>query len=210
MSRGGPRRFDHDEARRLYAEEGLSYAQIGIRLGVSASAVEQVVSGSRYRRDVVARNREYQRRRYRGAGACLDCGAPIWGGAHARRHPRCTDCAAKLAAVTVRDDALRCSECGEWKADTAFPNAKGRRARRYRHSICRACSAAARQRARERRKQPCESCGNPALPPSEKGAAAADRVLCVACYRASDEFRETQRKAVERSAEARQRRGAAA
>jgi hypothetical protein len=204
MARVYVRKFDWDEARRLRAE-GWSYQAIAERLGVSASAVWQVLTGARRKAEYRERNREALRRLYRGKGSCADCGGPIW--LHtARKHPRCTDCAAKRKTVTVRPDTLRCFSCGEWKPDALFPYSRSHRSRRGHHGACRACQAKVRQAHRERQKRPCEGCGRPALPPSEKGRRGRARVLCLDCYRASDEFKEAGRRA--REASARRRRAA--
>lgn len=43
----GPFRFDRDEARRLKFEDGLTYKEVGRRLGVSSTAVHRAINGDK-------------------------------------------------------------------------------------------------------------------------------------------------------------------
>lgn len=139
------RKFDWDEARRLCAE-GLSYDQIGARLGVSGTAVYRVVvPGIRERMNAasVAWTR---------GGTCPDCGKIGVSRTRLDKSRRCVDCAHKKMVTSVRDGELLCFGCREWKPDHDFPRNRGKRARvrRDRHNFCRGCQAPMRQRSRER------------------------------------------------------------
>jgi hypothetical protein len=62
----------------------------------------------------------------------------------------CSDCAGALkTAANERPDELRCTKCGEWKADEEFRAAR-RKTRRGRHYCCRKCETAARRDYRRR------------------------------------------------------------
>jgi hypothetical protein len=135
------RRFDHDEALRRYRDLGLSIPAIAKQMGVSNASVRLVCDP-----DYRERCRESTRRSAKSA-RCIDCGATIWKG-----RMRCRPCAQRLRATTVREDTLRCSECGEWKPDREFPWQRGKVARRERHSVCRGCQAVVRRRSRAARK----------------------------------------------------------
>lgn len=169
-----PRRFDHDEARRLRAEAGLSVAEIARRMGVTYMSVARVCD-ARIRATFDARHAEWQR-----GGVCVDCGGPCSRNS-TRGVQRCRSCAAAARTLNVRDGELRCERCKEWKPDADFP--KGAKAhRRHRHSLCRSCNTTARREYRDRVKVPCVECGAPCLPANESRAATG---LCRPCYIAS-------------------------
>jgi hypothetical protein len=135
-----PRRFDHDEAKRLYAD-GWPLPRLAQRYGVSYNAVwELCVPGARERKT------EAMRRRYR--QPCPGgCGRLVWTNIKGRSGlcPRCADAA---RATTARTGELLCARCGEWKQDEAFPHRHAAIVRRGRATECRPCQTASR---RERR-----------------------------------------------------------
>lgn len=172
-----PRRFDHDKALRWHIEEGMSIPAIARWMGVSDSSVRRVCDPS-YRE----RSREAMRRNGK-RGACIGCGKTIW-----RKYLRCPTCAGLAQATTVRPDTLRCSGCGEWKPDNAFPPTASNVARRNRHSVCRLCDAERHRQLRARRAVPCTRCGKPRCSSKDKqrpGRQHRDTGLCVRCYHAA-------------------------
>ena len=139
---GRPRKFDWDEARRLRGL-GLTYKEIGVRLGVSLNSVRMACDDeARARYYLMRSDRAYWR-----TGACVDCGTPV---NRFRPGSRCMDCNAKHMAFTVRDDCLLCTSCNRWLPDDNFPMEKARRQRRGRHSLCRPCGAAGKREWRQR------------------------------------------------------------
>lgn len=171
-----PRRFDHDEARRLRAE-GMTYVAIAALMGVTDRTV-RLICDPVQRAKSVARNTAWQR-----SARCPDCGAQTTrhyvGGDH-----RCRVCDSLRQATSVRPNALRCFACHEWKPDEGFPkNRGGRVSRRGRHNFCRVCSTRVRQEYRERHKVPCVGCGVHVLPPSEKRTNGTDVPRCSRCAR---------------------------
>lgn len=169
-----PRTFSWDEAKRLRSQ-GLTYREIANHLGVSDSAV---VFACDDRQRAMAENykAEWQRR-----NTCVDCGKRT--SRNRLGHvSRCLSCSAKARATTVRETTLRCSSCGEWKPDNAFPYSRAaRQTHRGRHQQCRACQTIARRAYRNRHKVPCVGCGKPALPPSEKGTHGTSQPRCRDC-----------------------------
>ena len=142
-----PRRFDHDEARARRAA-GETYAALASEYGVSVTAIMRVCNAA-YRAAQDARNATWQR-----AGACPVCGGPATryrlSGGGAYQH-RCRSCANKEMATSVREDALHCSTCREWKPDECFPrNRAGGMLRRGRHNHCRHCQTTQKRAYRER------------------------------------------------------------
>ncbi len=135
------RKFDWDEAARL-RELGLSYAEIGRRLGVSDTAVYYVLNPEA-RAQVSARDAEWRR-----AGTCPDCGGPatrLGGG----RQNRCRACADR-ARTLIRDGERRCSTCKQWLPLALFARSSWRK-HGY-HGQCRACNTEAKRVWRARQK----------------------------------------------------------
>lgn len=173
-----PRKFDHDEARRLRAE-GLFYREIAERFGVSTQAVLRACDPRvRARMDMASAERHRRNRKPCKGG----CGRLVW--MHMTgRNPTgyCIQCLD--TSTSVRETTLRCSECGEWKPDAEFGWAGRNKARRFRHAYCKPCQAPTRQAYRERHKIPCVKCGKPRLPANEKHKPGVkDTGLCLACY----------------------------
>ena len=138
------RRFDWDEARRLYAD-GLSIRQIALQVGVTWSAVQRVVEPEAYERAAA-----YSLSR-KGKGVCVDCGGPTHESSKYQGSTRCTQCATALRVTSARDGELLCFGCKQWKPDDDFPMNRGSRvARRDRHSYCRSCQTVARREYRHR------------------------------------------------------------
>lgn len=138
------RKFDWDEAARLRAE-GLSYAAIGRRLGVSASAVRLALNPDENAR-IAARASAWQAN-----GICPDCGGPATRKKGTRTHPRngrCRPCAARVRAK-VQDGHAYCPTCDTWKPRADFRPVASRPARGV-HSECRDCDRARRRAHRER------------------------------------------------------------
>lgn len=109
---GAPRRFDHDEARRLRAQ-GLTYHAIGLRLGVSDTAVARACD-PRVRRNFALASRrrlEAQRTPCRGG-----CGLLVW--THRPGHSGyCRAClgerrnVARHGTETEYNQGCRCEAC---------------------------------------------------------------------------------------------------
>jgi hypothetical protein len=179
------RGFDHDEARVLH-NMGWSYNRIAKHMGVSFSAVRRVLNENA-REYIDAKNKERIRAQRQ---PCLGgCGTLVWrhgaqGRARSGYCPRCFP-AAKYAD-DVAEHALRCRECDEFLADEQFRlrSDQPKHYRRGRHSVCRECESAMRDEYRQRHKVPCVGCGNPALPPSEKGLRAHHEPRCRDCFHA--------------------------
>ena len=198
------RKFDRSEMDRLLAG-GFTQTEVARELGVTSSAISQAVR----RRDPGRKTemnryqREWQREHKR-KPCKAGCGRLVW--QIGNRSGMCRRCYELARNEDVRPSMLRCSDCGEWKVDDQFPRQRARIVRRGRATQCRVCQTIARQDYRERHKQPCESCGSPALPPNEKGLRGRrDRVLCRACYRTSDEFRQTLEKGRAKAVKARRK-----
>jgi predicted Zn-ribbon and HTH transcriptional regulator len=143
---GAPRKFDWDEAARLY-ETGLTYEEIAEALGVSSSAVWLALNPeARARGD--ARKWQWQRE-----ARCPDCGAQTTR-THIGADSRCKRCAALARATSVRATELRCMTCREWKPDEEFPsNRAATKVRRGRHRQCRICQTVARRDHRARNRE---------------------------------------------------------
>lgn len=194
-SRTYVRRFDHDEAVRRHAE-GETIAALAREYGVTDRAVRRVVTPGGQERDLQAT------RRWR-TSVCETCGGPamkLVGGKKAHNPDGrllCRICRAKRRRKKLRYDPatgevkLACGACGETKPVAAF-GARVRRAlaegRATGGCCCTACSTARRTAFRNRRKVPCERCGKPCLPPSERSnrRVRRDRNLCLACYRETE------------------------
>ncbi len=175
MSR--PRIFDHDEARERYAS-GESGPRLAEAFGVSTTRIYQVVNAE-YGARAAKRAAEWQRH-----GVCPDCGGP------STRHGvnlnlRCRACHYKHASTTVMPHSLKCVVCHVFKLDEDFPFNRFEKHRRDRHTVCRACQAAVRQKSRIARMVPCISCGKPRTHPKDAGARSANTGLCRACYQES-------------------------
>lgn len=175
MSR--PRKFDHDEARRLFAG-GATVAAIAAHHSVSWSAVARVVDPD-FRTRSDERSRIWMRDHYRKPCAC-GCGRLVWMGTG--RSGLCCRCHGAARATTVRPTGLLCNRCREWKPDESFPHSRANLARRGRHSTCRACQAPARQESRLLHAHPCVACGRPRI--GDLGRRGRDTGLCFVCYRA--------------------------
>jgi len=165
MKKGPPRRFDYEEARRLYETSGLTQREVGLLFGVSETAIFWAVHPEALQK---ARRRESEWTR---GGRCPDCGGPSTrhSKAQSRRCRKCTD--ARRATSVRADGTLRCGNCREWKPSEAFPFSRSKnKARGGRSLQCRACQTILRQAYRERHKVPCRNCGRPRLASNETGA----------------------------------------
>ena len=118
-----PRKFDHDEARRLHFEENLSYSEIARRLGVVKSSIRSAC-------DPAARP----------VRPCAYCGKPVRVGKNSHKDkPRCRACFFLHITTSVRPGELRCSKCREWKPDDEFTKNRTCVSRRGREQRCRLC-----------------------------------------------------------------------
>lgn len=188
-----PRKFDHDEARRLRVMEGWSYARLARHFRVSRAGVARVVNP-----DVRRRMPEYTDRWVMG-GECRACGGPC-----ARNHrDYCRKCASERSRTRFRYDELgqlagiRCITCKQWKAPDFFPSDVGSSLGKGKQ--CRECGTKARQAYRERNKVPCTFCGAPCLPPREKMTNGAPFPRCRPCfYRHQAEERRDDREKLEK------------
>lgn len=166
------RKFDRAEARRL-RERGLTYREIGERLGVSATAIGLALN---------PRSRmlnELNSALWIMSGRCRECGAACTNRpSRDGLGPRCHACYAKSLVTTVRADSLRCVDCKRWLPDSMFPQYHAAEYRRYRYRSCRECSTSRRREYRERTKVPCDACGQPVGHPRDGNSTG----LCRTCY----------------------------
>lgn len=142
------RKFDWNEARRLYHEH-RTYAAVARILNVTPQAIRLAIDPQ-----ALSENRAYHERWQRETqpwvGQCIDCGARATRAGRGRsRHGRCKKCEAFSKTSAVRTDTLRCSACRYWLPDEAFPHQSAAVARRGRHQLCRPCQNVARQLYRE-------------------------------------------------------------
>jgi hypothetical protein len=141
------RKFDHAEAQRRVAA-GESQSAVARALGVTPVAVARVVNTA------VRERMDASRTAWGRKARCPDCGAQTTRTRRTVSH-RCTECAARARATSVRGTELRCSVCGEWKPEEEFYLGKGKAliARRGRRHDCRACNNAARREYRNRNRE---------------------------------------------------------
>ncbi len=183
-TRAYPRRFDHEECRRLREETGWSGARLARHFGVSTSRVYQVID-PRSQERVTRQRAEHIRGMRR---PCLGgCGRLVW--MHmAGRSGYCVTCSARRRTKGVRPTTLLCSTCDRWLPDEDFHRRSDAINRRHRTNDCRTCSTAHRRRRRDRRKVPCVRCGRPRLHWKDIGAVSrggVDTGLCGACFNES-------------------------
>jgi hypothetical protein len=142
-------KFPHEEAVRR-RQAGETYTRIAADYGVHPTAIEQVTKRLTDP-EWAEQNRKYKRlyqRRHLRTGSCKGCGKTIW--TRPNQTGLCRSCYGLAYAASVREDALRCGRCGEWKPDEDFPHRHAAKARRGRHTLCRGCQTAARRDHRER------------------------------------------------------------
>lgn len=145
------RAFDHDEARRLHAEDPRhwTYTRLADRYGVSCQGVRRVLDNE-VNRKMGEYSLAYARRHYR-APCKGGCGTLVWAAHRKGRTGYCTQCVAKTRAPqNVRPSELRCSRCGEWKPDAEFYRRSASVARRGRTTLCKPCSAIERREFRHK------------------------------------------------------------
>lgn len=169
MPRVYERKFDWEEARRLYAD-GVSQYEIGRMLGVSQAAVSRVVVPGQMEKSN-ARAAAWSRAQV----PCIEgCGRTCTRIAAKYHSGRCVQCSAIRLATTARDGELQCHTCKEWKPDESFPhNRTEKYGRRGRHTNCRLCATVSRREYRNRNKVPCaDGCGRLVLAPNEQETSA--------------------------------------
>ena len=144
-----PRKFDHDEARRLRAC-GHSYRAIGSMLNVSAQSVMSACDP-----DYRERSRQSVRNNQPHIGICPSCGGRCTNGMASQKYlPNgelriCIACRKRQRVLNhARDGELKCYDCKVWKEDEAFGSCGDRPTRRNRRLSCRECE---RNRSRQRR-----------------------------------------------------------
>ena len=162
------RKFDWDEAKRLYDEE-TPVAWIAKKLRVTEQAVRRVVIPGQ--KEYMA---DYQRRASIGQGVCEDCGAPTNKVAQLHGSRWCRSCANKHMATSVRDGELRCMTCRRWLPDEEFHHASAarHRQRRGRRRECKLCANARRKEYRIRSRVLCKGgCGRMISPSDQRASA---------------------------------------
>ena len=178
MSR--PRRYDHDEARRLYGE-GVSVRELSARFGVSEYSIRYaVVPGEADK--IRERQKESSLRK---GNVCIDCGKPIHAarGIHQTTRPykRCQACASAARRI-VTDNEMRCSSCKQWKPDSEFFSSAGLDARRGHDRRCKTCSVKERRERRHRNRRPCiNGCGAMVNSPRDNNNRGTG--MCLKCVR---------------------------
>jgi len=178
-----PRKFDHDEARKLHVVDGVGITELARRYGVSYNGMRRVLDAE-FRKKLDALSVSYIM-----SGICSVCGGPR---NRYHRSGLCRKCSNEKKQTRFRFNewgevaAIRCSTCREWKPPELFPS--GKASRGY-HQQCRTCQTKARQDYRERHKVPCVDCGKPALPPGEKGTSGAPFPRCRTCFYQSQKIR---------------------
>jgi hypothetical protein len=141
-----PRVFDHDECRRLRAEDPKrwTFKELAAHFDVSSAAVSRVLNPqTRARMD---RNSLAWARRQR-APCKGGCGTLVWRhGVQGRaRTGYCLRCLALQRSKSVRADTLLCTRCKQWKPDEQFPHRNDAVSRRGRATLCRPCQTIARR-----------------------------------------------------------------
>lgn len=153
-NRAYARHFDHDECRRLRAEDPKkwSYSALAAHFGVSVTGVQRVCD-ERFREKLDNSIRQANRRRRRPCKG--GCGRLVWllgEKARTTRSGMCPRCfAIARVQADVRADSLRCLRCGLWKPDEEFtkrPNSNW--GRRNHLTRCRSCETKARTENRRR------------------------------------------------------------
>lgn len=161
-----PRKFDHDEARRLRAE-GMTYTELARRMGVNFTAVKRVCDEEvRKRMDAEAARwtRDNSRIPCRGG-----CGRLVW--MHQPgRSGYCPTCFGQK--ITEANGPMHGTPTGYGSI------------RRCRCEDCRRAATEAKRRFRESRKVPCVRCGELRLHPNDASSRAGGTGLCVSCWRA--------------------------
>lgn len=146
-----PRKFDHDEAKRLRAENPSlwTYQALADHFGVSDSAIIRVVNPEQAARMYKHTLEAARRKRVPCKGGC---GRLVWM-TTPDRTGLCQKCLAiEHASVNVRETELRCTRCGEWKPDSEFSKAsRAAYARRGLRNNCRACQTEVRREFRARK-----------------------------------------------------------
>lgn len=145
-NRAYPRKFDHEEAQRLYAE-GWTWASLAAKYGVSPAAIRRVCVP-----EVRARMAATTRRNL--TATCEDCGGYTTLGISPHRNldrlicPKCAGIRKREATLLRRlNDAgdLRCSRCEEYKPIGHYLIISG-----FPGERCRECGSAMRRDYRHR------------------------------------------------------------
>jgi hypothetical protein len=154
--KGRPRSFDYDEAKRLRSE-GLSYREIGRRLGVSDTAVQRACDPAYRRRQRASGERWIEEQRHPCFGGC---GVLVWHH-QAARSGYCRACFGERRNVVRHGteneyrQGCRCRDC-----TTAAAEAKRRRRQKSRVPCSHGCGTLvdAINRAKPDKPPECRSC----------------------------------------------------
>lgn len=182
------RRFDHDDARRRFAA-GETISALARAYGVTYNAVHRAVTPGAPERQ------RANHRRWR-TGQCEHCGGPAMRLVAGKRERTpdgrtlCSSCRGRVRRKPIKfEDGVvkaECGTCGTWKPLGEFPPRVARALGEGRRVVyvCSACSTSKRTQYRETIRVPCETCGKPCLPPSEKGPNGSSRARCRDCFNA--------------------------
>lgn len=144
MPRTYERKFDWDEARRLRSL-GRTYPWLSEHFGVSISALRHVCVPREG-----AHSRAYTKHRQHTGGICIECGGQTSLNHSVGPH-RCRPCSNRYRArSTVREDALWCFRCREWKTDDQYCGDRQQAHRRGKSRECRPCATKSRGERRRR------------------------------------------------------------
>lgn len=190
------RRFDHEEAlRRLRA--GERPIDLAAEYGVSPHMICEHHLSPEGKARQLAYSKEWR------TGECEYCGEPCMRLVSGKKEHNvdglqlCLSCRGwtkrerflfddEGELVAVRCSYIDCANGERWQPPENFHGGPRYRDIREKgiHSQCRACNTRSRKDYRERQKVPCEQCGEPCLPASEKGKLArTDRTWCGSCAR---------------------------
>lgn len=168
MARTYERKFDWDEAQRLY-DEGVPLEWIASKLHVTTTAIRRIVVPGAMEK-MAAYSKQYPH----GKTHCKNCGASTNLFSHNRGLGLCKTCAAIERRTTIRETELLCGTCKRWLPDEAFHggSADNLRARRGRRRDCRDCSNKRRTRYRQTHRIPCKGgCGRTVSPSDQRANA---------------------------------------
>lgn len=142
------RAFDHDEAKRLRSE-GWTYQALADHFGVSITGVQRVLL-PKVRDSMAVQTKAWTKKNLN--HPCKGgCGKTAW--THKGRSGYCPACnGIRQTLDDVRSDELRCTKCGEWKADAEFCS-EDRASRRGHKSWCRKCESASRKKNRRENRE---------------------------------------------------------
>lgn len=160
------RKFDWDEAKRLYDEEQIPMTWLAAKYRVSVSGIRRIVKPGERERMAI-----YQREAAIGKGRCEACGAATNRVAQQHGSRFCKNCANKRMQTSVRETTLQCGVCKQWKPDDQFARTSQAMFahRRGHRRDCRVCSTLIRKRYRETHRILCKGgCGRLVSPSDQR------------------------------------------